>query len=61
MREEGPRQEEPEIAVLVSVQLPVDSDDETADSLEELGALARTAGANVSCSIIQKRKRYEPS
>ena len=61
MREEGPRQEEPEIAVLVSVQLPVDSDDETADSLEELGALARTAGADVSCSIIQRRKRFEPS
>lgn len=61
MIEAGLRQKEVEIAVLVAVQLPSDSDDETADSLDELGALARTAGAEVSCSIIQRRNRYEPA
>jgi GTP-binding protein HflX len=52
---------EAETAVLVAVQLPGDSDVETADSLAELGSLARTAGAEVASSIIQKRRRYEPS
>jgi len=61
LRDAVPRQKEPEIAVLVTVQLPGDSDEETADSLDELGALARTAGAEVSCSIIQKRNRYVPA
>ncbi|MCJ7745086.1 MAG: GTPase HflX [Actinobacteria bacterium] len=61
MREAGSRQEEAEIALLVAIQLPGDSDDDTADSLAELGALASTAGAEVSVSITQKRNRYEPA
>lgn len=61
MREAGSRQEEAEIAVLVAIQLPGDSDDDTSDSLAELGALASTAGAEVSVSITQKRNRYEPA
>ena len=61
MREAGSRQEEAEIALLVAIQLPGDSDDDTADSLAELGALAGTAGAEVSVSITQKRNRYEPA
>ena len=61
MREAAFRGKEPEIAVLVAAQLPGDSDDETADSLDELGALARTAGAEVAFSISQRRNRYEPA
>jgi len=61
LREAGSRQEEAEIAVLVAIQLPGDSDDDTSDSLAELGALASTAGAEVSVSITQKRNRYEPA
>lgn len=49
----------PEAAVLVGVQLPVESDEEAAESLLELEALATTAGARVEASIVQRRKKYD--
>jgi GTP-binding protein HflX len=53
--------QETETAVLVSVQLPSMTDDETAESLEELEALAGTAGAEVTGSLVQRRNRYDPA
>jgi GTP-binding protein HflX len=43
------------------VQLPDNTDEDTADSLEELGSLARTAGADVVAKHIQKRVVFNPS
>lgn len=50
-----------EPCLLVAVQLPNASDEDTADSLAELGALARTAGAEVVASRVQRRNSYEPA
>ncbi|HEY5494917.1 MAG TPA: GTPase HflX [Candidatus Anoxymicrobiaceae bacterium] len=51
----------PETAVLVAVSLPSTSDEEITDSLEELSALAGTAGAEVAARIVQRRNTYDPS
>lgn len=61
MTERDTGAEELEKAVLVSVQLPTMSDEETSESLEELAALADTAGAEVGDTLIQRRKTYDPS
>lgn len=53
--------DEREPCLLVAVQLPDTTDEETSDSLEELGALARTAGAAVVGSEVQKRGSYNPA
>ncbi|HEY5530484.1 MAG TPA: GTPase HflX [Candidatus Anoxymicrobiaceae bacterium] len=53
--------DEREPCLLVAVQLPDVSEEETLDSLQELGALAQTAGADVAGSVIQKRAAYNPS
>ncbi|MBU4193723.1 MAG: GTPase HflX [Actinobacteria bacterium] len=50
-----------ERAVLVAVQLPSVSDLELSDSLSELDALARTAGADVLGSLVQKRGSFNPA
>jgi len=50
-----------DVAVLVSVRLPTASEEETEESLSELGALARTAGASVSASLVQRRNTYDPA
>lgn len=49
-----------ERAILVGVILP-DSTADTRDPLAELGSLAKTAGARVAGSIIQRRSRVDPS
>jgi GTP-binding protein HflX len=51
----------PEAAVLVGVQLPSESDEEALESLSELEALARTAGAGVAATLLQRRKSYDPA
>ena len=53
--------ESEETAVLVAVQLQKVSDEETSESLNELEALVRTAGAGVASSIVQKRSHYDPA
>ena len=53
--------DEREPCLLVAVQLPDVSEEATLDSLEELGALAQAAGADVVGSVIQKRAAYNPS
>jgi GTP-binding protein HflX len=53
--------QETEASVLVSVQLPSMTDDATAESLEELEALAGTAGALVTGSLVQRRNTYDPA
>lgn len=50
-----------EPCLLVAVQLPDATDEDTTDSLEELGSLARTAGAAVVATQIQKRTAYNPA
>lgn len=55
------RAESEETAVLVAVQLQKVSDEETSESLNELEALVRTAGAGVASSIVQKRSHYDPA
>jgi len=50
-----------EKAILVAVQLPSVSDLELSDSLAELNALAKTAGADVLGSLIQKRSSFNPA
>ncbi|MBU1672123.1 MAG: GTPase HflX [Actinobacteria bacterium] len=50
-----------EKAVLVGVQLPGTSDEEMAESLEELEALARTAGAEPEATVTQKLDAYNPA
>ncbi len=57
----GPLDPERESALLVAVQLPDSSDEETYDSLDELSALARTAGMSVVASEVQKRNSYDPA
>ncbi|MCP4643364.1 MAG: GTPase HflX [bacterium] len=44
-----------ETAVLVRLVLPGDTDDEVDESLEEMERLAWTAGADVRCTVIQRR------
>ena len=51
----------PETAVLVAVSLPTTSDEETSESLQELAALASTAGAAVADRIVQRRNTYDPA
>ncbi|MFH1149915.1 MAG: GTPase HflX [Actinomycetota bacterium] len=50
-----------EKAVLVGVQLPGTSDEEMSESLEELEALARTAGAEPGGTVTQRRDAYNPA
>ncbi|MHB8895334.1 MAG: GTPase HflX [Candidatus Geothermincolia bacterium] len=52
---------DPEVAVLAAAQLPAATDEETSESLKELEALAKTAGASVSASVVQKRSSYDPA
>ncbi|MBO6162740.1 MAG: GTPase HflX [Eubacterium sp.] len=52
------RNERPERAVLVAVQLPNRPD--TGPLLRELGELAKTAGAEVVGTLTQDRDRFEP-
>lgn len=52
------RNERPERAVLVAVQLPDRPD--TGPLLRELGELAKTAGAEVVGTLTQDRDRFEP-
>lgn len=51
----------PETAVLVAVGLQSSTDEIIADSLDELAALAGTAGAIVGGRIVQRRSSYDPS
>jgi GTPase len=59
--DETRRPSQEETAVLVAVQLPSASDEQTEDSLSELAALATTAGASIVASSIQKRRNYDPA
>ena len=61
MSEEQGMTGEPWTAVLVSVQLPGVTDEEAAEYLEELGALACTAGITVASSLVQRRNTPEPA
>ncbi len=45
----------------MAVKLPLQSRWEVEDSLEELGQLARSAGAKVSKAVIQERERFDPA
>lgn len=47
--------------MLVAVQLPGSSEGNSIESLEELSALASTAGASVVSSTLQKRNTYDPA
>jgi GTP-binding protein HflX len=58
---ETPSAAQPEPAVLVAVQLPTVSEEETNESLSELAALARTAGAEVMARLTQKRSSFDPA
>jgi len=49
-----------ETAVLVRLVLPSDSDDEVDESLAEMGQLAWTAGAEVACTVVQRRAKPCP-
>jgi len=51
----------PETAVLVAVSLSTTSDEETSESLQELAALAGTAGAAIADRIVQHRNNYDPA
>ncbi len=53
--------DEREPCLLVAVQLPGTSEQDTDDSLAELEALARTAGAVVAGTQVQRRGSYDPS
>ena len=57
----GDTSQAPETAVLVAVSLPTTSDEETSESLQELAALASTAGAAVADRIVQRRNTYDPA
>jgi len=57
----GDTPQAPETAVLVAVSLPTTSDEETSESLQELAALASTAGAAVADRIVQRRNTYDPA
>lgn len=50
-----------ETAVLVAVQLGGSTDEETAEFLEELEALAETAGATVASTMVQRRDSLDPA
>jgi GTP-binding protein HflX len=50
-----------ELALLAGVQLPGCADEEEAESMEELAALADTAGADVISSFVQRRTSYDPN
>ncbi len=52
---------EPWTAVLVSVQPPGVTDEEAGEFLEELAALASTAGANATSSVLQRRSTPDPA
>ena len=52
--------EKPRVALLLGVQLPDVSDEEFADSLGELGRLARTLGIEVAGQLTQKRSAFDP-
>jgi len=49
-----------ETAVLVRLVLPSDSDEEVEESLREMGQLAWTAGAEVGCTVVQRRAKPCP-
>lgn len=49
-----------ETAVLVRLVLPSDSDEEVEESLAEMGQLAWTAGAEVACTVVQRRAKPCP-
>jgi len=51
----------PEKLILVAVQLPHVSDEETLGSLDELTELAKTMGKEVTQSVIQKREKIDRS
>ena len=55
------RESGPEKAVLVGVAVGRQSDEELESSIEELGLLVRTAGAEVAGTVIQKRARIDPA
>jgi GTPase len=50
-----------EKAILVRLALPADTDEEVEESLEELGQLAWTAGADVVCTFVQHRPKPCPA
>jgi len=50
-----------EKAYLISVEVPPDNDFETEESLDELEALALTAGASVVGKLVQKRSSFDPA
>lgn len=50
-----------EAAILVAIHLPDVSQEDLDESLEELGALARTAGAEVRGKVVQKKESVNPS
>ncbi len=52
---------EEERAIAVAVQFPEQTDDEVANSLEELERLVQTVGGKVIARFIQKRNRPDPS
>ena len=52
---------EPERAILVGVQLAHQSDEDAEDSLEELSALADTAGAVIAATHLQRRLAPAPT
>ena len=49
-----------ETAVLVRLVLPSDSEEEVEESLREMGQLAWTAGAEVGCTVVQRRSKPCP-
>ncbi|MDD5448345.1 MAG: GTPase HflX [Actinomycetota bacterium] len=50
-----------ETAILVAIHLPDVSQENLDESLEELEALAKTAGAEVCARVVQKRESVSPS
>lgn len=60
MKEPG-REEDREPALLAAVQLPHMTDEQTMESLDELRALADTAGAEVLDTVAQKRGTFDPA
>ena len=50
-----------ETAVLVRLVLPSDGEDEVQESLDEMRRLAWTAGAEVACTIVQRRPKPCPA
>ncbi|MFO7775726.1 MAG: hypothetical protein R6W89_08015, partial [Candidatus Hydrogenedentota bacterium] len=51
----------PERAVLAGLALSEQSTDEVDESLEEMKRLAWTAGAEVVCTIVQRRDKPDPA